>query len=249
MGGGPYCPLIGRLAARDADSPMPLAYTPPAMPAQPSRASDRAEARRRARLAARGEEYVAEPEEVEQDVPPRRQSLLERLVPPAPPLRGKGDPLAGFDYQGPLRPLVTALYLLRRNPIAWLGPGLVWLLAAQIPADGSTLSLVSSITQYVALIAAGWIGWQRPWLYGVMAAVTGWVVVIGILLVRFASNPGSLVSAGQAAPNTGQLLSFLATQTLVQLAIGFVAGWYGGYLRRRLADQRPAQATARGRRR
>lgn len=219
------------------------------MPARPPRQTDRADARRRARLTARGEDLVEEPAE-EEHTTPTRQSLLERLIPPARPLPGKGDPLAGFEYEGPLRPVVTALFLLRRNPIAWLIPGLVWLAAAQVPADGGTLSLVSSIAQYVALIAAGWIGWQRPWLYGVSASLIGWVVVVGILLFRFASNPGSLVASGQTVPNTAQLLTFLATQTLVQLGIGFVAGWYGGYLRRRLAEQRPSQqAPARARRR
>jgi hypothetical protein len=228
---------------------MRLAYTRAAMPA-PSRSSDRAEARRRARLAARGEDYLLdETDEVEREEEAPRQSFLQRLVPPAPPLRGRGDPLAGFDFEGPMRPVVEALYLLRRNPIAWLGPGLIWLAAAQLPADGGPLSLICSIAQYVVLIAAGWFGWQRPWLYGVAAALSAWVVISGILIVRFGTNPASLVGSGQPAPSMGQLLVFLGSQTLIQLGIGFVAGWYGGYLRRRLGDQRPAQALARGRRR
>ena len=205
--------------------------------------SSRAEARRRARLAAQGQasdpEWEAnEPEEGQQR--PAAGGFLQRLVPPAPPLAGKGDPLAGFTYAGPARPLVAVLWLLARHPIMWLVPALIWMVAWPFTLAGGTVALVASVAQYTALIAAGWIGWQRPWLFGVAAVLVGWGAVAWFF-VQYGTRSGLL------SPN--QVLVALASQTALQLVVGFVAGWYGGYLRRRLADQRPRSAAARGRRR
>ena len=180
----------------------------------------------------------SEPEEAQQR--PAAGGFLQRLVPPAPPLAGKGDPLAGFTYAGPARPLVAVLWLLARHPIMWLVPALIWMVAWPFTLAGGTVALVASVAQYTALIAAGWIGWQRPWLFGVAAVLVGWGAVAWFF-VQYGTRSGLL------SPN--QVLVALASQTALQLVVGFVAGWYGGYLRRRLADQRPRPAAARGRRR
>src|SRR5207244_4249983 len=207
-------------------------------------------------------------------------------LPPFPTRRssdlGKGDPLAGFTYAGPARPLVAVLWLLARHPIMWLVPALIWMVAWPFTLAGGTVALVASVAQYTALIAAGWIGWQRPWLFGVAAVLVGWGAVAwffvqygtrsGLMspnqvLVALASKTALQLVVGFVAgwfvfavifvqfwslscllsPN--QVLVALASQTALQLVVGFVAGWYGGYLRRRLADQRPRPAAARGRRR
>ena len=221
---------------------MRLAYTPAAMPARPLRPTDRTEARRRARLAARGDEDVGEEAELEPAVAQQRQGLLERLIPPAPALPGKGDPLAGFDYNGPLRSVVTGLYLLRRNPIAWLGPGLVYVLGLEIGLIGREQDitfLIVQLLQYVALAAAGWVGWQRPWLFGMAAAllgITGSTVLLAYL-------------ARMATSSHFDPLAYLLSEALFYAALGLIAGWYGGYLRRRLAGQRAPQPAARARRR
>ena len=67
--------------------------------------SDRAEARRRARLAARGELPPEDPVDVEEEAAPR--GFLGRIFSAAPPLR-HADPLAGFDASGALRPYASA---------------------------------------------------------------------------------------------------------------------------------------------
>jgi hypothetical protein len=193
-------------------------------------------------MAARGAEFTDEPEEVAVAASAPRPSLMQRLIPPAPPLRGKGDPLAGFSYEGPLRSVVIALYLLRRNPIAWVAPGLVYVLGLEVGIWGnadSTVFLVVQILQYGALAAAGWFGWQRPWLFGLAAALLG-IAGSTVVLTFLAANAG---------PGGFRPLTYFASEAVFYAALGLVAGWYGGYLRRRLADQRPPQATARARRR
>src|SRR5947207_4748395 len=98
---------------------------------RPAARPSRAEARRRARMAAQGQAADSEFEGSEVSEPAARPatggSLLQTLVPPAPPLRDKGDPLAGFTYGGPARRLVAALWLLARHPLAWLVPALIWM--------------------------------------------------------------------------------------------------------------------------
>jgi hypothetical protein len=144
---------------------------------------------------------------------------------------------------------VEALYLLRANPLAWLAPGLAWLVLSLLPPADPTLGLIGSVGQYIALIAAGWIGWQRPWLYGLTAALLPWLVIVVVYVaIPYASNPQSLNPDG-SVPALGDVIASITVRTLLQVVVGLVAGWYGGYLRRRLADQRPREAASNPRRR
>lgn len=195
------------------------------------RATSRAEARRRARLAARGELPEEEYEEAEPAADTGRGSFLKRLFPPAPPLPNKPPPLAGFDETGPLRPVRVRAFLLRRNPLAWLGTGLV----AAVGFYGSiaygrepTISLVSTFVMFGALIAAGWFGWQRPALFGTAAAIFSYVVSVPVLAVTSSS-----LGFTPEAFGTVEYVTSIVVQGLYQTALGFLAGWYGGYLRRR----------------
>jgi hypothetical protein len=190
--------------------------------------ASRAEARRRARLAARGE--LPEDDEVaDEPVEAPRRGFLSRIFPPAPPLPGRPDPLAEFDRSGPLRPVRERIYLLRQNPAAWLLTGL----AAFIGFFGSTalssspLSLVATFILFGALIAAGWFGWQRPTLYGTAAALVSFLVTISFILVQLAQ-----LGVAQELSPTAIILD-LTMRGLYQAGLGFLGGWYGGYLRRR----------------
>jgi hypothetical protein len=194
-------------------------------------AASRAEARRRARLAARGEwTDEAEPEQATEP-PARRGSFLSRIFPPAPPLPDKPDPLAGFDPAGPLRPVRERLFLLRSNPIAWLVPGLLAFIGflASIFYSRGLLGLLGTFLLFGALVGAGWFGWQRPTLFGTAASLVGYALSSGLILYSFASQG--------AGPDTfgtpGQLALRLLTDGLIQAGLGFIGGWYGGYLRRR----------------
>jgi len=199
-----------------------------------STAANRAEARRRARYVAQGREPERDDQEVEAEAAaPRRAPVgggfASRLFPPAPPLAGKPDPLAGFGYRGRFRGFVSGLYLLARNPVGWVLPGAIWgpaELMFQTGLPAPVFGTLASLVAFAALIAAGWVGWQRPWLFGLAAAVLGVVI--------FSSVVGTaLVTAGYGDPVAAYLGS--ASRELLQLAFGAVAGWYGGYLRRRLA--------------
>jgi hypothetical protein len=213
-----------------------------------SAGATRAEARRRARLAARGDVDEAELDDYpDEAAPARKPSLLERVIPPAPPLANRPDPLRGFAYSGRFPKTMAGIYVLRRNPLPWVAAALVWaglaLVLPMLPQNG-TIFLVANIAQYIALIAAGWFGWQRPWLFGVIAAVAGlavWTGWVGIF-------PDQYMTAGAQRPTFVALVVYFLYQAPVQLLLGFVAGWYGGYLRRRLADQRPAEDRSRKRR-
>jgi len=171
---------------------------------------------------------------------------LQRLFPPAAPLAGKPDPLAGFTYTGTLRPVVANLWLIPRNPLAGIVMGILWA-AAYIITIQYARTIVGSIASFVsfgALVAAGWIGWQRPWLYGLTAAVIGYILYAIFVVIALAGNP-ALDKPGAAT----QTAVFLISNGLLQAGIGALAGFYGGYLRRRMAD--PAtrqQAPARRRR-
>jgi hypothetical protein len=195
----------------------------------------RAEARRRARLQAQGYLADEELEEAEGAAPVRQppMPLMQRIFPPAAPLPGKPDPFIGFTYTGRLRPLVANLWLIPRNPFAGIGMGLLWA-AAYIMVDQYARTTIGSIASFVSfgtLVAAGWIGWQRPWLFGLAAAVIGYLIYTPYFLYTLASNPQA------AALVTGsQIALVLVTNGIVQLGIGALAGFYGGYLRRRLAD-------------
>jgi hypothetical protein len=197
-------------------------------------AERRAEARRRARLQAQGR--VDEAEEDEAEASPVRQPappLLQRLFPPAAPLAGKPDPFIGFNYTGRFRPVVANLWLIPRNLFASVGMGLLWV-ATYIMVDqyaGTMIGSIASFVSFGALVAAGWIGWQRPWLFGLAAATIGYLIYTPYFLYAVASAPPV------TPPITAsQIALLLLTNGLVQVGIGALAGFYGGYLRRRLAD-------------
>jgi hypothetical protein len=191
----------------------------------------RAEARRRARLAARGE--LPDPEEVEPEPGPQRQrgGLLRRLFPPAPALPGRGDPLAGYTGGGPLAPVTQRLFLLRRNPLAWILPAIVAFvgLMASLSDRENVLGLFGTFVLFGALIAAGWFGWQRPTLYGTAAALLGYFVAVALIFAFFSSRGVGTGAFGGPL----EVISGLAVQGLFYAGLGFLGGWYGGYLRRR----------------
>jgi hypothetical protein len=181
-------------------------------------------------MAARGE--LPPPDEEIADEPQAAQgSLLRRLFPAAPPLPGKPDPLSGFDPSGPMRPIRERLFILRQAPLIWIGLGIVAGLGyvASQSYDRSFLSLVGTFVHFGALIAAGWIGWQRPTLFGTAAGLIGWVLAVAFVLYTFAArlvSPDTFLS-GPA------LVSNFVLSGLIQVGLGFIGGWYGGYLRRR----------------
>jgi hypothetical protein len=197
-------------------------------------AANRAEARRRARHIAQGRDLGEGDEQEPETAATGRAttpsgSFLTRLFPSAPPLPGKPDPLAGFSYTGPLRGLVSGLYLLARTPAAWVVPGGIWAVAElmfRLGIPDPLLGTVASLVAFGALIGAGWAGWQRPWAFGLAAAVLGVTLFSGIL------GTAALLAR---APGASALYIEAASQELLQLAFGALAGWYGGYLRRRLA--------------
>ena len=194
--------------------------------------SERAEARRRARLAARGE-LVDEPEAPpEPEVARPSGSLLGRLFPATPPLPGRPDPLAGFDESGPLRPVRVRAHLLRQNLPAWLLPGVVAFLGYSTSlffGAESFVSLLGTFVLFGALIAAGWFGWQRPTLFGTAAAVVSYILVTAFVL--FTSLQVGVTPDAFGPP--GEVAAGVALQGVFQASLGFVGGWYGGYLRRR----------------
>jgi hypothetical protein len=194
-------------------------------------AASRAEARRRARLAARGE-WTDDAETAEDaPEPPRQGGFLSRIFPPAPPLPDKPDPLTGFDPDGPLRPIRERLFLLRSNLLAWLVPGVVAFIGflASIFYARGLLGLLGTFLLFGALVAAGWVGWQRPTLFGTAASLVGYMLSAVLILYSFTSQG--------AGPDTfgtpGQLAVRLLSDGLIQGGLGFLGGWYGGYLRRR----------------
>jgi hypothetical protein len=208
----------------------------------------RAEARRRARQLARGETVfdTPEPEVSASDAarPQPRASFFDRLFPPAAPLPGRGDPLADFHYDGPLRQVVATGYLLTRNPLIWIAMGVAWAVTYYLQGvfQSSLIGIVASMLSFVALIAAGWVGWQRPWAYGLAAAIVGFLLFAIFVLLNFLSIPtsGDIFDGGRFA---GFVVSYLVMQSI----IGVIAGFYGGYLRRRLSESRPAKRNQRRR--
>ena len=209
-------------------------------------ASRRAEARRRARLSARGE--LPEPEDGEPEPEPdsgRGGGFLNRIFPPAPPLSGRPDPLEGFTGGGALRPITLRIFLLRENLLAWIPTGLVAFVGflASFSFAGGIVSLLGTFVLFGALIGAGWFGWQRPTLYGVAASLLGFVVATAIVLFTFSSQGATPDTFGEPSAVIGQLV----LQAVYQSALGFIGGWYGGYLRRRQAQV--SSETSRRRRR
>ncbi len=164
----------------------------------------RAEARRRARQLERGD-GVDDAEDVEPSAeagarPSGPAGLFGRLFPPAPPLPGKPDPLASFTYSGPLRGVVAGLYVLAFNPRGWLLPGIGWAVAQMLsyvnlltaaayagqfpdtaPPNYGLIEIVGLLGTVFAVVAAGWIGWQRPWLFGLAASIAGTLIQATIL--------------------------------------------------------------------
>lgn len=206
------------------------------------RAASRAEARRRARLAARGE--LPEDEAVETtDDPEPRAGFLSRIFPPAPPLPNKPDPLVGFDRTGPVRPVRERIFLLRRNLLAWIVPGVLSFFGYFASAfyGASLLGLIGTFLMFGSLIGAGWFGWQRPTLYGTASALLGFFLATAVILFSFSQAGVTPEAFGTPSEVIGQLL----VQALYQAGLGFLGGWYGGYLRRR---QTQLNTQARGRR-
>ena len=203
---------------------------------------DRAEARRRARLAARGELPEHETPEPEPAATGRRGGFLQRLFPPAPPLPNKPDPLAGFDPSGALRPVRERVFLLRHNLLAWVVPGVLAFLGylASVFYGSSLLGLVGTFLLFGSLIAAGWFGWQRPALFGTAASLLSYVMFVALALVQLGQ-----AGVGPDTFGPGRLLLDLGLRAVYQAGLGFLGGWYGGYLRRR---QTQLGSTARRRR-
>ena len=104
----------------------------------------------------------------------------------------------------------------------------------------NVLGLVGTFVLFGALIAAGWFGWQRPTLFGTAAGFVGFVVASALVLLSFAERGAGIDTFGVGA--IGQLF----VQGLYLSGLGFIGGWYGGYLRRRQtqlsADQRSSPA-------
>ncbi len=164
---------------------------------------------------------------------PRPAGFLDRIFPPAPPLPGKPDPLAGFTYAGPMRGIVAGFYLLALAPRWWVLGGVLWAigeLVARLGPGSALTATLASVVSFAALIAAGWFGWQRPWAFGLAAAFLGVILFSGI--VGTAILQGG-VDTGLSGP---AVFLGLASQESFQLFFGAIAGWYGGYLRRRVAS-------------
>lgn len=214
-------------------------------------AERRAEARRRSRLAAQGRIPDADADEAE--ATPARQpsmSLVQRLFPPAAPLPGKPPALDGFSYAGRLRPVVLAGWLIRQNLYAGIGMGILWA-ASYVLVGQYAQSIVGTIASFVsfgALVAAGWLGWRRPWFYGFVAAVIGYLLYTPYFVFAYTTSPFSNPTDLNYVPPSG-VATYLLTNGALQAGIGALAGFYGGYLRRRLADPATRQAAAARRRR
>ena len=194
----------------------------------------RTEARRRARLAARGELPSDEEGAPDPEPAPRRRGLLGRIFPPVPPLPGKPDPLAGYAGGGALRPITERLFLLRHNVLAWLPTGVLAFigLVASLTYGPNPLGLVGTFALFGALIAAGWFGWQRPTLFGTAAAAVGFGLTLALILLFFSSRGAGITAFGTPLEVVGGWV----LQGIYYVALGFLGGWYGGYLRRRQAQ-------------
>ena len=152
--------LIGRFAVGEPNECVRVAYNPAPMPSRPPPRSDRsrAEARRRARLAAQGQpaDDADIDESTPEAAPARSGSFLSRIFPPAPPLRGHERPLEGFDYVGSqrFRGISETIWILARNPLAWIGAGAVWAVS-RLLTDNSAVGIAMSVVSFGSLIAAG----------------------------------------------------------------------------------------------
>ena len=80
---------------------------------------------------------------------------------------------------------------------------------------------------------------------GVTLFVFGYLLYAPYFLYAVATR----APAGSVAPAAGQIAVVLFTNGVLQIAIGALAGFYGGYLRKRLADPAMRRAPATRRRR
>ncbi len=119
-------------------------------------------------------------------------------------------------------------------PPAFLGR---WRAPGPARSGVSATATLASVVSFGALIGAGWFGWQRPWAFGLAAAFLGVILFAGIV--------GTAILQGGVDPGVSRPALFLglASQESFQLFFGAIAGWYGGYLRRRVAA--PARIGAR----
>ena len=77
-----------------------------------------------------------------------------------------------------------------------------------------------------------------------VAAILGYILYSGFFIYLVATD-----KAAASVVTSSQVTAYLVTNGLVQAGIGALAGFYGGYLRRRLADPANRQAAAARRRR
>lgn len=167
----------------------------------------------------------------------RPPSLLTRLFPPAPPLPGKGDPLAGFTYRGRFRGYVAGAWLLARHPLTWGVAAVGWAvlqLALLVTPRENLVAFAITLAQYGLLIGAGWFGWWRPWLFGTAAGVLG--VIFHALLAGLIT-----IQAGEGLAAASGVVASLTALVVLYGLVGAFAGFYGGYLRRRMATQSTAK--------
>jgi len=215
------------------------------MPSRRSRSEqERAEARRRSRYASQGKEPLPGDEpraDAKTPAPAAQPGLFSRIFPPAPPLPGKGDPLAGFRYTGRFPGIAAGAWLLAHHPLAWGVPAVGWAvlqLALFLVSRQNIAAFAITLAQYALLIGSGWVGWWRPWLFGAAAGVFGtflYALIAGI--VTFQSGEGSTVALG--------IIGSLSALTLLYGLVGAFAGFYGGYLRRRMAPPQPTKGKRR----
>ena len=167
----------------------------------------------------------------------RPPSLLTRLFPPAPPLPGKGDPLAGFTYRGRFRGYVAGAWLLARHPLTWGVAAVGWAvlqLALLVTPRENLVAFAITLAQYGLLIGSGWFGWWRPWLFGTAAGVLG--VIFHALLAGLIT-----IQAGEGLAAASGVVASLTALVVLYGLVGAFAGFYGGYLRRRMATQSTAK--------
>jgi hypothetical protein len=158
-------------------------------------------------------------------------------------LPGKGDPLAGFTYRGRFRGYVSGAWLLARHPLAWGVAAIGWAvlqLALLIVPRENLVAFAITLGQYGLLIGAGWFGWWRPWLFGTAAGVLG--VIFHALIAGLIT-----IQAGEGLSAAGAVVTSLTALLVLYGLVGAFAGFYGGYLRRRMAIN--AKAPAKGKRR
>jgi hypothetical protein len=151
--------------------------------------------------------------------------------------------LAGFTYRGRFRGLVAGAWLLFKHPLPWgvaAGGWAVLQLALLVAQRQNLVAFAITLGQYGLLIGAGWFGWQRPWLFGAAAGVVG--VVFHAVIAGIAT-----MQAGEGAEAALSVVGSLSALVILYGLVGAFAGFYGGYLRRRMAAQ--SASAAKGKRR